>query len=42
VDTSVGGLLVHEGIVSPRIGVSILTWFSRYILTTEIYSSLIL
>jgi hypothetical protein len=31
VDTSAGGLLVHEGITSPVVSVSALTWFIRYI-----------
>jgi len=31
VDTSSGGLLVSEGIISPRVSDSVLTWFIRYI-----------
>jgi len=31
VDTSAGGLLVHEGFIGPLVGVSALTCFIKYI-----------
>ena len=31
VDTSAGGLLVPEGIISPVVNVSVLTWFIIYL-----------
>jgi hypothetical protein len=30
VNTSAGGVLVHEGIIRPEINLSALTWFIRY------------
>ena len=31
VDTTVGGLLDHDGVIHPVVSVSILTWFIRYL-----------
>ena len=38
VDTSAGGLLVPECIISPVVSASALIWFISYIVFIEIYS----